>query len=575
MSARRAPSRFHRAAAAVVLALVATPAALAAQRDSSATADTLPAEVAAEVARLYNATATLRVSERVEVPASRVVDGNVAVLNGPVVVAGRITGRVLAVNADVLLAPGARIDGDLLVVGGEVEGREAAVIGGEVRTYHAPLRYRLDGDRLVLVGVPARGDVQWWRRFERRGRRNFNRLEIATAGPYNRTEGLPIRVGPVLYRDQGWGHLFLAAGAVVRTASTFTGPHADVGNDVRAEIRAGREYGVTVGGRLFDLVDAVEEWQLQNVEIGLGTFLLHRDDRDYFGRHGGQLSLALRATESADVTAALSDERWVTRETLDPLTVAGNGTAWRPNPRLDEGRFHLASFSVRVDTRNDVFNPFAGWYLLSRMERGTGVIDALGATSAGARAGRIGRTRYTRGFVDLRRYNRVAPNAALNVRVVLAGWLGGDPLPLERRLSLGGPGSIPGFDFRSAAGTDVGTCASGVAPPGRPAQCERIALAQLEYRGAFRLSWTTERGTHSRLRADGAWVFFADAGRGWTVNASGYALDLGRAQLPPLSTYRTDLGVGLDFGWLGVYVAKAVSLPSEPANVFVRAGHRF
>ena len=41
--------------------------------------------------------------------------------------AGRISGRVLAINADVILRPGARVDGDLLVVGGDVEGaRETA-----------------------------------------------------------------------------------------------------------------------------------------------------------------------------------------------------------------------------------------------------------------------------------------------------------------------------------------------------------------------------------------------------------------------------------------------------------------
>jgi hypothetical protein len=39
----------------------------------------------------------------------------VAVLNGPLTIAGHVRGRVLAINSDVILLRGARIDGELLV----------------------------------------------------------------------------------------------------------------------------------------------------------------------------------------------------------------------------------------------------------------------------------------------------------------------------------------------------------------------------------------------------------------------------------------------------------------------------
>jgi hypothetical protein len=153
----------------------------------------------------------------------------------------------------------------------------------------------------------------------------------------------------------------------------------------------------------------------------------------------------------------------------------------------------------------------------------------------------------------------------------------GDPLPLERRLSIDGPGTVPGFDFRSGGTDDVGTCATSSAPAGRPAQCERIGLAQLEYRSDLRISFSDMRqgARRTRFRADGAWIFFADAGRGWLVNAPGTPLNYGRSDFPPLSTYRTDLGVGLDFDVLGIYAAKALSVPQEPLNVFLRVRHRF
>ena len=100
---------------------------------------------------------------------------------------------------------------------------------------------------------------------------------------------------------------------------------------------------------------------------------------------------------------------------------------------------------------------------------------------------------------------------------------------------------------------------------------------QLEYRSDLRISFTQggDADRRTQFRADGAWIFFADAGRGWLVNAPGTALNFGRRDLPPLSSYRTDLGAGLDFDLIGVYAAKALSVPREPVNVFLRVRHRF
>ena len=562
---------------ALITGLLFVPLFASAQVDTAVARARLSHEVAREVAALFNATTTLRATDRTVIPSGRIVPGDVAVLNGPLIIEGHVVGRVLAINADVLLRPGARIDGDLLVVGGEVEGRENATIGGELRIHRPALRYTMEGERMTVVAEASRAPEDWWRRFERRGRANTNRLEIANAGVYNRVEGLPVRIGPVLYRDQGWGHLRFTANAIVRTGSSFSSSTPDVGHGVAGELRVGRRYGVTLGGRLYDQVEGVETWQLSNAEVGLASFFFNRDYRDYFGRHGGQLFAALRATDNADLTVSYADERWRSREARNPPALFNNGRDWRANPEMDAGRFHVANLTLRVDTRNDTFNPWAGWFLLADYERGTGMIDRAGPVSPGVRAVPSGSTRYQRVFLDLRRYNRISPTSALNLRGVLGGWVSGDPLPLERRLSIDGPGTVPGFDFRSAGDNDVGTCASVSAPAGRPAQCERIALAQLEYRSDLRISFSDRRegARRTRFRVDGAWIFFADAGRGWLVNAPGSPLNIGRHEFPALSTYRTDLGAGLDFGIVGLYAAKALSVSREPLNVFLRVRHRF
>jgi hypothetical protein len=157
---------------------------------------------------------------------------------------------------------------------------------------------------------------------------------------------------------------------------------------------------------------------------------------------------------------------------------------------------------------------------------------------------------------------------------------------MQRRLSVDGPGALPGFDYRSdRGGADIGTCSVGTPILGRPAQCDRIALAQIEYRGdiAFDFFEDWDDGPHYRQRSgrpSAAWVVFADAGRGWIVGETATtdgAADLvyDRDRLPPLSTFRTDVGIGLDFGGFGIYGAKSVSTPGHPANFFVRLRHRF
>src|ERR671938_488971 len=65
----------------------------------------LPATVAREVASLFNGARGLRTSGRAEIEAGRTIYGDVAVLRGPLVLGGHVTGRVIAINADVILQP--------------------------------------------------------------------------------------------------------------------------------------------------------------------------------------------------------------------------------------------------------------------------------------------------------------------------------------------------------------------------------------------------------------------------------------------------------------------------------------
>ena len=525
---------------------------------------------------VYNTSGTSRISGPLDVAQGREITGDVAVLNGPVVISGTITGTLVAINSDVRLRSGARIGEDVIIVGGVLTRDDSVSIGGEVRTQAELLRYSLDGDRLV----PEEDRMGDWRpRVERPGEKrgeSYTDLFFVAARTYNRVEGLPILVGPRFRRPTNWGRVEVEALGVVRTAGPVRWDRGTLGHDASFDLRLGVRNGLVFGGRAFDVIAPVESWQLTDSEAGLATFVLHRDMRDHYGRHGWEASLGGRIGEEASLSFVAGSERWRAVEERRPYTLTRDTERWRINAPMDVGRVDLASVRLKIDTRERVRSPLlGGWYVKADVERGSGTITRDPGPLFVLPVPED--VTYTRGFIDGRRYNRLSPGTELNLRIVAGGSIGGDRLPLQRRLSVGGPGAVEGYDFRrnSNDAADLFTCGGIADWSGRPALCDRVALAQIEVRQALNWHWYRNGEKWMRLRdLTPAWVIFADAGRGWTTPATASPESHGKG-LPPLSSFRTSLGVGLDLGDIGVYLAKSVSTPKEAVNVIVRLGRRF
>lgn len=556
------------------------------QRDST---DARLSPAAQGAVELYNAPATKRTNGAYELPTSGVVTGDVAVLNGPVTIAGHVEGSVVAINADVRLAPGARIDHKLLVVGGTVTGADSAHVDGETLKQDELLRYHLDGDRLVAERDPEYDDT-WWRRHHvlndlRHGEAYTDFFYIASRA-YDRVEGWAFVVGPRFQRYTSWGNFNLEAFGVVRSASPVKWGDQTLGHDVKAEVQFGQPIGVAVGARAFDVVDPTESWQMENGEVGLASVVLHRDFRDYYGRHGGEGYVRFLDGKDADLTFSLSDEQWSDERQRDPWTLFRNDDAWRPNPFMDTGDMHLFTTRLHIDTREHAGSPWSGWYMTGEVESGSGTLARIGsplnfdpATGTLLPTG-LEPVKYTRGLFDVRRYNRIAPTMSLNLRLVAGGWLGGDELPTERKLSLGGPGTLPGYGFRETGLTpDVLQCSKGAVQSGTPAECDRIALVQVELRSRFFAGSLRDDASDDwwrpGLNGRMEWVVFADMGRGWLVGPQDGGTSYPSGLLPPLASYKTDAGIGIDFGGLGVYAAKALSDGSEGPRLIVRLARRF
>ena len=542
----------------------------------------LPRLVAEEAIRFYNAATTTRLVGRSRLPHGNEWRGDVAVRNGAVSVGGRIQGTLLVVNGDASVDSGAVISGDLIVIGGIATQAPGAAVGGEVRVYRAPLGYRTQGEEIALARVNPRrwlrnlGLEKSWGTAESR-----SSLTLATGGTFNRVEGLPVVFGPMFdWKLQENVRFRLDALGVFRTAGDLTDRRSDLGYLLRTELRSGEvpAYGAEL--RAYDAVVPVEDWGLHNAEIGWAAFLFQRDYRDYYLSKGLGGRVFVRPARLLRLGVEWRRDWQTSVAARDPWTLFRHDQPWRPNPPIDEGHYTTLSGTVTLDTRNDRTDPTAGWLLSARLEssRSQDVSPQTGVPTTVRRAiPTDGSYKFTRAFFDLRRYTRVSPSGRVNLRLLAGGWLGGDPLPLQQRLSIGGADPLAGYGFRrSACNQDITDAAfTGTLV----AACDRVMLVQAEYRGHISLHWAyhasqpEDEESKSLLALRGPdLVVLGDAGQAWLVGSGPGRLPSNR--LPTLGSWLGDLGMGVDWGGFGLYVAKAVTA-GEPLRFTLRLDHRF
>lgn len=543
----------------------------------------LPRIVAEEVIRFFNAPTTTRLVGRTRLPAGNEWKGDVAVRTGPLALAGRLQGSLLVINGDVALEAGAEVTGDVIVVGGTVAGLAGARVGGAVREYREPLGYRVEGDALVYAPNLRRRIGSLGARMTWGDETARSTITIASGGTFNRVEGMPIVFGPLLdWELAGDTRLRLDALAVFRTAGDLSDSRSDLGYMVRADVTKGDVGTVGLGFRAFDVVAPVEDWGLRNAEVGWAAFLLHRDYRDYYLNKGVAGRVFAQVERQLQVAFEVRREWQTSVSARDPWTLFRTNQTWRPNPPVDDGRYITFAGTVTIDTRNDHEDPTSGWYVRAQLEHSKSRDVAPQPGVPASVRGPIptdGSYAFRRAFFDARRYARLSPSARLNLRLVAGGWLGGDPLPLQRRLSLGGPDPLAGYRFRTSA------CGRDIADPAfagtSVAACDRVLLLQAEYRGHIKLNWSYDpRDGGSRsgdgdalIRLDGPdLVVFTNAGQAWLVGSGPGRLPSDR--FPTFGTWLQDIGLGMDWNGLGFYLAKAVTV-GQSVRLTVRLDHRF
>lgn len=537
----------------------------------------LPPLVLSELLTTWNDTSTIRLPGGLVLPAGSALSGRVAAFRGTMRIAGDFTGTLTVINGDLVIAPGGAIHGNVLVAGGRFTIEPGGVHEGEQRVFWdaAPVQRQSDG--LLAVRERRRGisDFATAQKTIQTGSIRTT-LRLTTTQTYNRIEGLGIVFGPAFeWRASDALTASLDARGILRTAPDPSPFRRDLGWLVRTDWRFHGSRGFGFGARTYSVISGIEEHTLPRDEVGWNAFLFQRDNRDYFSSEGVSGSAYNYFGRHFRLDASLRYEKQGSVRANNPWSLFRNEDSWRANPLIDDGHYTIGTLSGEYDSRNDRDDPSSGWWIRASVEHSRSNDVAPIGLPATVR-GQLPTSSYdfNRYTVDARRYYRLSPEARLSLRLWSAGWLSGDPLPLQRRLSLGGPDLLPGYGFR-----DLNCAPAGFDDPSRAALCDRALITQGEFRHRLKLRLGTvirdpNHQEFSRFIGiqDPDLVVFSDAGSAWLSGKGPGRVPNNRIQ--SITQWKADAGVGIDAGGIAAYLVKALT-DGEPVRFYIRLERRF
>ena len=177
-----------------------------------------------------------------------------------------------------------------------------------------------------------------------------------------------------------------------------------------------------------------DAWKASGLETSLAAGLAGDDFFDYYEAQGGSVYGRLGLPHSVTLRAGfrMEEHRSLQRRTTWALFGGGLPT----NPLIDDGRLHSAVVSITGGSVDDFDGLPTGYAFRVEAELG----DGLGGDFA-----------FNRYLADGRLYLPMTNDTRFNLR--LRGGYATTETPLQKRFTLGGVGSIRGFDQNTFGGT--------------------------------------------------------------------------------------------------------------------------
>ena len=245
-----------------------------------------------------------------------------------------------------------------------------------------------------------------------------------------------------------------------------------------------------LGAEVHDMTASDDRWRLASFEQTIASVAFKNTFRDYYRRRGAQVFGVVRMGANNELSAMA---RWDRHESLDNATSYSffrDDATYRPNTPVFDEHVNGLVLGYTFDTRGLSGAGSAATYERHLKDNlfGYGLRQSPGFrlewTSELAGHGLGGDARFNRHILNARGYVAMTSRTRLSVRG-LFGFSEGS-LPVERLFSAGGIGSVHGYRFKEATGTEM-------------------TLLNAEYR----VNFSSPPGNH-----DAAHVFaFYDAGR--------------------------------------------------------------
>ena len=367
---------------------------------------------------------------------SESVRTNLVLLGRTGAIAGKVDGDVVVVGGDLFVRPGAEISGRAVAIGGGVYSSTLAFIGQGVQS-HRDQTFRIertaDGYRLAYQSL----------RVESASPMLFPYLYGFRAPTYDRVNGITLPFGPTLSFAGGRG--FVEATAAYRSDLGVVDPRLGVAYQFTRTLRANLE----VQRGTF----SNEDWIWPDFVNSLAVFVAGTDSRNYHRADRGELTVHhlfdFTETSIEPLLGVRAERAWPVGPTIGdnrgPWSVFGRTNLegmLRPNPQIPRSSLLSAlggaalvwqSESVQVSARTIAESPID-----ASAPAGTPFVES----------------RFTQLTSDLNVGFPTFRNQEYEVDVHWVTTFGDTP-PAQRFVYLGGPGTLPFLNMLEQGGDEL------------------------------------------------------------------------------------------------------------------------
>jgi hypothetical protein len=374
------------------------------------------------------------IGDKVVAP-EELVNGDAIAITGNLIVRGHVTGSAVAYVGDVTLDSTAIVDGDVVAKQGRVFQAIGAKVAGNVVQGHMPkVKIGREEEMVISTDSEFSTSINDRRHSTRHRDHDVSRGVEAFKLSYNKVDGLylGLTLDESIFSDYGIHFRTFGSGGYAFSSHSWQG-------------RGGFGFGVLPRGQLelsldaFHLTHTEDAWYMNDVENSLAAFFIHEDFRDYYQREGFGSTVSWKPTENMDLGVRYQAEQHQGLENSTDWALFGGHKTFQPNLPINAGMLRELIFSAGLDWPVSRRENAAGWKINAELELTNPHLNSD--------------FDYRRAILDVRRYQPLTRFINLDTRARVGNSEG--TLPWQKRFTLGGPSSLPGFDLKQFTGREV------------------------------------------------------------------------------------------------------------------------